>query len=237
MAENDSSSQEQQSGGDNGTNQTQQKTGGVKTVKLGDIEVPEDVLQAHIDSTIKDRINEVKDKERSKYKDYAELKAAKAKLEEIENLKKSEEEKALAKLKKLEEQIAEKEKALADRSLKDLIRGKIEKAIADGLMELPKGKTVSSLVARSKATNEDEVDSDLEDLIGFFPKGEPKPAPLNQGTGTQVANAPGTGKKTLVEQQQELDRMSRDMKLTSEERLNAAKQSLKIANRLMRGET
>lgn len=96
-----------------------------------------------------------------------------AKLDEIERSKLSDEEKAKAKLAELEGKIAEKEKALKEKALKDLLRDKIEQAISDGKMKLPKGKTIASLVARSKATEEAEIDADVEDLISFFPPDEP----------------------------------------------------------------
>jgi hypothetical protein len=105
----------------------------------------------------------------AKYKPFEE-KARK--LEEIEAAKLNENEKASKRLKELEDKIAEKENALKSKMLKDLVREKIEKAIADGKMQLPKGKTVGSLVGLSKATMEEEIDSDLEDLMGFFPTAE-----------------------------------------------------------------
>ena len=124
----------------------------------------------------------------AKYKPFEE-KARK--FEEAENAKLKDDERAAKRLKDLEDQIAEKEKELAERTLRDLKRSKIEQAIADGKMEMPKGKTVDSLVKRCLGTSEEEIDSDVEDLIGFFPKAEP---PKNQGTGTQVDTGPKPSK-------------------------------------------
>jgi hypothetical protein len=142
------------------------------TANAGQDTTPKTFTQDDIDKIVKERI----ERERKKYADYNDLKAAKAKLDEIEKSKLSDEEKAKAKLAELEGKIAEKEKALADKAIKDLLRDKIEQAISDGKMKLPKGKTIASLVARSKATEEAEIDADVEDLISFFPPDEPSKA-------------------------------------------------------------
>jgi hypothetical protein len=187
----DESNQAQtQTGGEGEANQTSKKSGG-KTVKLGDFDIPEDVLQSHIDSVIKNRINEVKDKEREKYKDYSDLKAAAHKLKELEDAKLSEDAKAAKKLQELKDEIAAKEKIVADSILHDLKRSKIEQAIADEKMSLPKGKTIESLVKRCLVTREEDIDADVEELIGFFPKVEP-PKNGAQGSGRQPADGKGT---------------------------------------------
>jgi hypothetical protein len=129
-------------------------------------------------------VKERLDRERKKFADYNDLKAAKQKLDEIEKAKLSDEEKAKQKLDELNKQIEERDKILKDKALKDIYREKIEQAIADGRMKLPKGKTIASLVARSKAVEEGEIDADVEDLIGFFPPDEPTKA---IGGGSQQA--------------------------------------------------
>lgn len=150
---------------------------------------PKTFTEDDLNRIIKERL----DRERKKYANHADLEAKAAKLAELEAAKLNDEEKAAKRLRDLEAEIAEKDKSLKDRELKDLIRSKIEQAIADGKMELPKGKTINSLVARSKATTEDEIDSDLEDLIGFFPP-TIAPEPKNQAQGAGNPGVPAGSK-------------------------------------------
>ncbi len=121
--------------------------------------------------------------------------------EEAENAELKDDERAAKRLKDLEDKIAEKERELEERALRDLKRSKIEQAIADGKMEMPKGKTVDSLVKRCFGTSEEEIDSDVEELIGFFPKAEP---PKGQGIGTQVDTGSTKQNKTLDDEIAEL---------------------------------
>lgn len=166
----------------------------------------------------------------AKYKPYEE-KAKK--LEELENAKKTDEEKALAKLKALEDKIAEKEKELAERTLRDLKRSKIEQAIADGKMEMPKGKTIDSLVKRCLGTNEEEIVSDVEELIGFFPKADP---PKGQGTGTQVT-PPTIERKTVQDQLNEVNAKLRDPTLPYAEKSKLIDLSIQLNRKIQKGES
>lgn len=159
-------------------------------------QVAKTFTQEELDQKIKERL----DRERKKYANYSDLVAKAKRLEEIEAAKLNDEEKAAKRLKELEDRIAEKERALEERNLRDLKRSKIEQAIADGKMEMPKGKTIDSLVKRCLGTSEEEIDSDVEELIGFFPKAEPR---KNQGTGTQVDTGPKPS-KTLDDEIAEL---------------------------------
>ncbi len=159
-------------------------------------QVAKTFTQEELDQKIKERL----DRERKKYANYSELEAKAKRLEEIEAAKLNDEEKAAKRLKELEDKIAEKERELEERALRDLKRSKIEQAIADGKMEMPKGKTIDSLVKRCLGTNEEEIDSDVEELISFFPKAEPR---KNQGTGTQVDTGPKPS-KTLDDEIAEL---------------------------------
>lgn len=157
---------------------------------------------------VKDRL----DRERKKYSDYNDLKAAKAKLDELEKAKLSDEEKAQAKLKELEAKIAEKEAALAEKALRDVKRSKIEQAIADGRMKLPKGKTIESLVKRMVGTTEEEIDVDLIELMGFFPPDEPSKA-IGGGSQQQPAKVPELREQIAALESQaskELDPVKRD---------------------------
>jgi hypothetical protein len=166
---------------------------------------------------------------------YKPLEEKAKKLDEIETSKKSEEEKATARLKALEDKIAEKDKILAERELRDLKRAKIEQAIADGKMELPKGKTVESLVKRCLGLTAEEIDSDIEDLIGFFPKPETKPEPKGLGTATKTGE-PAT-KKSLKEQLGDVSAKLSDPKTTYKERTALIDQSLQLNRRISKGET
>lgn len=166
----------------------------------------------------------------AKYKPYEE-KAKK--LEELENAKKTDEEKALAKLKALEDKIAEKEKELAERTIRDLKRSMIEQAIADGKMEMPKGKTIDSLVKRCLGTNEDEIASDVEELIGFFPKADP---PKGQGTGTQVM-PPAIERKTVQDQLNEVNAKLRDPTLPYAEKSKLIDLSIQLNRKIQKGES
>ena len=166
----------------------------------------------------------------AKYKPYEE-KAKK--LEELENAKKTDEEKALAKLKALEDKIAEKEKELAERTIRDLKRSMIEQAIADGKMEMPKGKTIDSLVKRCLGTNEEEIVSDVEELIGFFPKAD---QPKGQGTGTQVT-PPTIERKTVQDQLNEVNAKLRDPTLPYAEKSKLIDLSIQLNRKIQKGET
>jgi|GEM_PF-3177702 len=166
----------------------------------------------------------------AKYKPYEE-KAKK--LEELENAKKTDEEKALAKLKALEDKIAEKEKELAERTIRDLKRSMIEQAIADGKMEMPKGKTIDSLVKRCLGTNEEEIVSDVEELIGFFPKAD---QPKGQGTGTQVT-PPTIERKTVQDQLNEVNAKLRDPTLPYAEKSKLIDLSIQLNRKIQKGES
>ncbi len=198
------------------------------TAEAGNEPTPKTFTQEDLDKIVKERL----DRERKKYADYNDLKAAKQKLDELEKAKLSDEEKAKAKLKELEEKIAEKEKELEERSLRDLKRSMIEQAIADGKMELPKGKTIESLVKRCLGTTEDEIAADVDDLIGFFPKSEP---PKNRGLGTQVAQVVAN-EKSVRDQLNEVNAKLLDKNTSHGERSKLIDLSIRLNRRLQKGE-
>jgi hypothetical protein len=201
-----------------------QKEETVQTPALHEETKEETISKAELTRMLKKQAAELT----AKYKPFEE-KAKK--FEEAELAKKTDEEKAAKRLKDLEDKIAEKEKALADRSLKDLIREKIEKAIADGLMTLPKGKTVSSLVARSKASDEADIDSDIEDLIGFFPPAEP--AEPSKALGTTTKTGETAKPKGIAEIIKEKNAMLKDPTLSRNQKEIIAKEVLSLQNREM----
>ena len=156
-----------------------------------------------------------------------------AQIEEFKGKDLGELDKLKNKLEKVTQTLAEKDTELTGTNLKlakitALIKAKADPDQIDDLADMISGNTP------------EEIDAKVQKFVslGWIGKQpEPKTEPKNQGTGTQVTTAPSTGKKTLVEQQKEFDRLSLDMKLTPQERIEAAKASLKIANRIMRGET
>lgn len=169
--------------------------------------------QAYLNKLMADARREGRESEKKKYADYADAKAKAAKLEEIEKAKLSEEEQKKAELDRLQKLIDDKDKVLAERNLRDLKRTKIEQAIADGKMELPKGKTIDSLVKRMLGTTEEEIDSDIEDLAGFFPKSEP-----SKGIGSGTQTPPAAKPPDVKEQIAALTQQAIDPKLTPIER-------------------
>lgn len=205
---------------------------------------PADATKTFTEDDLNRIVKERLDRERKKYSDYNDLKAAKSKLDEIEKAKLSDEEKAKKTLADLEAKIAEKEKALKDKALKDLLRDKIESAIADGKMKLPKGKTIASIVALSRATEEAEIDSNVEDLIGFFPPDEPKPDLKGIGTQTKTGDPTNTA-KTIDEQWAEINTRLMDPTIPpgmndaqfKQYKQALAKQSIGLGLRQMKGET
>lgn len=193
---------EQTTGSDNG------QVGNESTATEQAKTEPKTFTEDDLNRIVKDRL----DRERKKFADYNDLKAAKAKLDELEKAKLSDEEKAQAKLKELEAKIAEKEAALAEKALRDIKRSKIEQAIADGKMKLPKGKTIESLVKRMVGTTEEEIDLDLIELLGFFPPDEPSKA-IGGGSQQQPAKTPDVDDRiaSLVKQAStETDNLKRE---------------------------
>lgn len=165
---------------------------GVKTVKIGGVEVSQDAF----DEMIKDRIAKVKDATRGqiekKYADYDDLKRAKAKLDELELAKLSEDEKAKKRLADLNKRIADKEKEFAEKerelvlaNLKDKKRSALDAA----KLNLPKDVTISELLDMMPG----ESDEDIENAVSRFKKMFPEPKSLATGTqsgGTQQAATP-----------------------------------------------
>lgn len=153
-------------------------------------EVPKTFTQDDLDKIVKDRI----ERERKKYADYSDLKSKATKLDEMEKAKLSDEEKAAKRLKELEDKIAEKDKILQEKEFHNLKRSKLEQAIADGKIELPKGRTIESIVKRMIGSDEAELDTDIEDLAGLFPKSKSLSGP------SQGQQQPDNKPKDLDEQ-------------------------------------
>jgi len=197
-----------------------------KTEDTAKEQAPKTFTEDDLNRIVKERL----DRERKKYANHADLEAKAKKLDEIEKAKLSEDERIAAKLKEREDKIAELDKEIEKRRLRDLKRSKIEQAIADGKMVLPTGKTIDSLVNRSTATKEEDIDSDIEDLIGFFPKAPPS---KSQGAGTQIADTPGSGKKTVDDEMAEIRLKLKDAALSMHDKEILAKKLLSLGNQKM----
>lgn len=142
-------------------------------------------------------IKERLDRERKKYSDYNDLKEAKKQLDEIQKAKLNDEERAARRVKELEEKAAELERDIKAKDFHNLKRSKLEQAIADGKIELPKGRTIDSLVKRMIGETEEDLDSDIEDLAGLFPKSKSLSGPSQ--TVSQPAQVPKSVKEEIEE--------------------------------------
>lgn len=200
------------------------KTNTAKTEEQ-DLKSEKTFTEADLNKIIKERL----DRERKKYSDYDELKAAKAKLDEFEKAKLSDEERALKKLTELEAKIAESEVKLKESALRDLKREKVEALLATGELELPKGIKIDSLVRRMIGATEEEIDADLQELKIFFPKSEPSRS-VGNGTQQPPAKAPN-----LEDQINELSQKASDPKLSVEERRNIMDQLLGLKYKAGKG--
>jgi hypothetical protein len=191
--------------------------------------------QNYLNKLLAETKREAKESASKKFADYADLQAKAKKLVDLETAKLSEEEQKKKQLDDLQAKIDAKEKELSARNLRDLKRSKIEQAIADGKMTLPAGKTIDSVVKRSTATTEDEIDADIEDLIGFFPPAKAPDPTKKLGTDTHMGDDPKA--KTLQEQVAAKNAAIKDPKLTYRERDQLMKEVISLNNRIMRGET
>lgn len=125
---------------------------------------------------IKDRL----ERERKKYADYAELKAAKSKLEELEKAKLSEEEKKKLDLEKLQKKIDEKESELQNL----LLREKKRTAIDNAKLTLPKDITPQDLIEMIPGSSDDDISAAISKFKKMFPEnkslGGPSQTPQKQ---------------------------------------------------------
>ncbi len=142
------------------------------------------LTQAEIDAIVEDRLKRDRQtREEALAKDLGmSIKEAKAFLK----AKKDAEEKEKSDLQKALEQLAEKEKAIKDRDLRDFKRSQVDSLIADKKIRLPDGVTISDVLDMVNGPDEDGIKASAEKLIKFFPFN------ASMGTGTNPANA---GKK------------------------------------------
>ena len=195
------------------------------------VDVKEPVKET-VETTVKtfteDEINRIVkerlDRERKKYADYNELKQAKVKLDEIESANKTNEEKALAKLKALEDKIAESEKAVQAAELREKKRSALETA----KLGIPKDVTLSEMLDMIPGESEEAIESAIMHLKKLFPEKQ------SAGMGTQTVEVPNAGKKTIDQRLAEIQVQVRDRTIDNRAREELAREMLKLTNRKLR---
>lgn len=189
-----------------------------KTEDTAEKQVAKTFTEEDLNRIVKERL----DRERKKFANHADLEAKAKRLDEIENAKKSDEEKALAKLKALEDTIAEKEKAIQKAELKEKKRSAIEAA----KLTLPKDVTISDLLDMMPG-EEDDIETAILRFKKMFPESK------SQGMGTQVPEVPGSGKKTLDDEMAEIRLKLKDAALSMPDKEILAKKLLSLGNQKM----
>ena len=170
-----------------GVGQSSAATSGIRTVKIGDLEIPQDKLQEYIDTVTKSRINEVKDKEREKYKDYAEYKALAEEAKKLKQEKLTEDEKKQVRIQELEKDAAEKARMLKERDVRDSKRSVVESLLAEKKISLPEGASISDAIKLIDVNPDETLDTAA--LMRAFPPSKPK---LGVSSGTQTVTAQAT---------------------------------------------
>ena len=182
-------------------------------------QAPKTFTEEDLNRIVKERL----DRERKKYANHADLEAKAKRLDEIENAKKSDEEKALAKLKQLEDTIAEKEKAILKAEIKEKKRAAIETA----KLSLPKDITPTDLLDMIPGESDEDIEAAILKFKKMFPESK------SQGIGTQVADAPGSGKKTTDDEMAEIRLKLKDAALSMHDKELLAKKLLSLGNQKM----
>jgi len=154
------------------------------------------------------------------------------KLDELEKSKLSEEEKREARLKKLEEEKAERTKELTGANLKI---AKMEALLNAGA----EPAQVSKLLKRVSGTTPEEIDADVAELkelgwIGQKPT-TPDPKPQGLGTTTKTGDQPNT--KTLQDQLNEANAKLRDPKISYSDKNALIDLTLRLNRKISKGET
>jgi len=190
-----------------------------KTEDTAKEQVAKTFTEDDLNRIVKERL----DRERKKYANHADLEAKAKRLDEIENAKKSDEEKALAKLKALEETIAEKEKAI----LKAEIKEKKRQAIETAKLSLPKDITPTDLLDMIPGESDEDIEAAILKFKKMFPESK------SQGTGTQIADTPGSGKKTIDDEMVEVQAKLKDAALSTHDKELLARKLLSLGNQKM----
>lgn len=183
--------------------------------------------QTELDQLIKERL----ERERKKYAGFDDLKAKAAKLDEIEAAKKTDEEKALAKLKELEDKIAEKEAAI----LKAELREKKRSALDSAGLNLPSDVSISELLDMMPG-GEDDIEDYIAKFKRMFPASAPEPTkPTGLGTSTKTGEP--AQKKSLADELRDVTAKLTDPKTTRNERDALIDRSNQLQRRISKGET
>lgn len=173
--------------------------------------------QAELDAIVQDRL----DREKKKYADYKDLKAASEKLKTLEAEKLTDQEKATKRLADLQKSIEEKEAALTARDLRDKKRLALESAN----LGLTEGWTLSDILDLMPG-DEDSIPQELEKWKKRFP------AKRSLGTGTQTGGQ-SLKDPTLAEQISTINLALKDPKTSSREKRDLAKQLISLNRELM----
>lgn len=173
--------------------------------------------QAELDAIVQDRL----DREKKKYADYKDLKAASEKLKAFEAEKLTDQEKAKQKLVDLEKAISEKENLLKARDLKDKKRSALEAAN----LGLTEGWTLSDILDLMPG-DEESISQEIEKWKKRFPSKK------SLGTGTQNGNQ-SNGALSLDDQIAGLTQQLKDPKLTKREKQQLAQRSAQLQTKRM----
>jgi hypothetical protein len=166
---------------------------------------------------------------------FDELSAKAAKLDKLEAEKLSKEEQLAREIESLKNAITEKEKAVLERErelqkrdLKEKSRAVLNQAIADKKLRLPNGKTVDALLDLVVISSDEEIESKIETLAGYFPPDK------SVAGGTQTVEQkkpPANDAKTQIA---ELEKQYADPKATIADRDRLGKQILLLKLRANR---
>ena len=182
--------------------------------------------QAELDQLIKDRL----ERERKKYAGFDDLKAKAAKLDALEAAKKTDEEKALARLKELEATIAEKEAAIKKADLREKKRSALDAA----KLTLPKDVSLSDLLDMMPG-GEDDIETYVSKFSKMFPA--PVPPEPSKSVGTPTKSGDPVQSKSLRDELNEITAKLADPKTPRRERDALIDQSNRLQRKIQKGET
>jgi hypothetical protein len=163
-------------------------------VDIGGVKVSQNAL----DDLLKDRLAKAKDgvrgEYREKYKDYDALKAEAEEGRKLKAAQMSESEKMQARLKELETDNLNKAEQLAILTFESDVRSDIEKLISEGKISLPKGSSVSDVIALVDV-NTSTGEKDYTRLL--------KVCPVNRSLGgsSQGGHSPGANPEQTFQEQ------------------------------------
>jgi hypothetical protein len=176
--------------------------------------------QDEINEVVKDRLK----REREKYRDYEDLKAAKARLDEIEKSKLTDQEKTEARIKALEKALEEKDQSIKARDLRDAKRSKVDSLVSEKKIKLPDGVSISDILDLVTGSDEEAINESLAKLQKFFP--------IGKGVGGGSQREPGK-ELTIDDQINDLNIRLHDPKITRKEQQVIADQLIDLNTKKM----